>query len=130
MSSSLWRAESEFVVSRRIPWENDEGLRPHIDHVVDAVRGSEAAVEIELDADLEAAHVAMSVIVVVPEDGDGETIARDHIGAAIRKCGGRHEGLLPLMDEARLESSSGPFSGLKTPLWTFFRMVGDRVVPD
>ena len=130
MSSSLWQAESEFTVSRRIPWENDEGLRPHIDRVVDALRDSEATAEIEIDVDLETAHVALSVIVVVPEDGDDELTAREHMAAAIRQCGGRHDGLLPLVDESRLETKAGRFSGLKMPMWTFFRMSGDRVVPD
>ena len=130
MSSNLWHAESEFTVSRRIPWENDEGLRPHIDRVVDALREDEAAAEIEVDADLESAHVVLSVTVVVPEDGDGESTARAHVAEAIRECGGRHDGLLPLVDESRLETRTGPFSGLKTPMWTFYRMAGDRVVPD
>ena len=130
MSSNLWQAESEFTVSRRIPWENDEGLRPHIDRVVDALRDNEATAEIEIDVDLETAHVALSVIVVVPEEGDGELTAREHMAAAIRQCGGRHDGLLPLVDEARLETKTKRFSGLKMPMWTFFRMTGDRVVPD
>ncbi len=130
MSDNLWRAESEFTVSRRIPWENDEGLRPHIDRVVDALRDNEATAEIEIDVDLETAHVALSVIVVVPEEGDGESTAREHMAAAIRQCGGRHDGLLPLVDESRLETKAGRFSGLKMPMWTLFRMSGDRVVPD
>jgi hypothetical protein len=130
VSDTLWRATGEFTVSRRVPWDNDEGLRPHIDRVVDAARGSDATAEIEVDADLESARVALSIIVVVHEDGDGESIARDHIAAAIRECGGRHDGLLPLADESRLDARMGPFSGLRTPLWTFFRMTGERVVPD
>ena len=130
MSSDLWRGECEFTVSRRIPWDNDEGLRPHIDRVVDALRDDDVAAEIEADADLESTGVALSVIVVVPEDGDGEVIAREHVAAAIRECGGRHEGLLPLIDESRLQSRGSPFSGLKTPMWTLFRMTSDRVVPD
>ncbi len=130
MSSDLWRWESEFTVSRRVPWDNDEGLRPHIDRVVDALRDDDVAAEIEADADLESTGVALSVIVVVPEDGDGEVIAREHVAAAIRQCGGRHEGLLPLIDESRLQSRGSRFSGLKTPMWTLFRMTSDRVVPD
>jgi hypothetical protein len=130
VSGNLWRAESEFTVSRRIPWDNDEGLRPHIDSVVDAFRGNEATAEVEVNADLESARVTLSVIVVVPEDGDGDSVVREHISAAIRECGARHEGLLPLIDESRLGIRSGPFSGLRMPLWSFFRMTGDRVVPD
>jgi hypothetical protein len=130
VSDNLWRAESEFTVSRRIPWDNDEGLRPHIDRVVDAFRGNKATAEVEVDADLESAHVILSVIVAVPEDGDGDSVAREHIAGAIRECGARHEGLLPLIDESRLEIRSGLFPGLRMPLWTFFRMTGDRVVPD
>ncbi len=130
MSDKLCRREFEFAVSRRIPWENDEGLRPHIDRVVDALREHEATAEIEVDADLESAMVVLSAIVVVPEDGDGDSVARDEVAAAIRSCGGRHEGLLPLIDESRLETRAGPFSGLKTPMWTLYRMSGGRVVPD
>jgi hypothetical protein len=130
VSGDLWRAEIEFTVSRRIPWDNDEGLRPHIDRVVDALREDEATAEIEVDANLETADVVLSVIVVVPEDGDGGAIAREHVAAAIRECGGRHDGLLPLVDESRLETRAGRFSGLKTPRWTFYRMSGGGVVPD
>jgi hypothetical protein len=130
VNGNLWRAESEFTVSRRIPWDNDEGLRPHIDSVVDALREHEVTAEIEVAADLESANVIFSVIVVVPAQGDGESISRDHIAAAIRECGGRHNGLLPLIDESRLESRTGPFSGLKTPTWTFYRMSGGGVVQD
>lgn len=130
MSSGLWQAETEFTVSRRVPWENDQGLRPHIDQVLDALKDDEVTAEIEVDADLESAHVALSVVVVAPEHGDGDSIAREEIGAAIRSCGGRHEGLLPLVDESRLETRTGRFSGLKTPMWTLYRMSGDRVVPD
>ena len=130
MSGDLWRAEAEFTVSRRIPWENDEGLRPHIDTVLDALKENEVAAEIEVDADLESAHVELSVIVVTPEHSDGDSLAREGIGAAIRSRGGRHEGLLPLIDESRLETRAGPFSGLKTPMWTLFRMSGCGVVPD
>ena len=53
MSGNLWRAEIEFTVCRRIPWDNDEGLRPHIDSVVDALREHEVTAEIEVAADLE-----------------------------------------------------------------------------
>jgi hypothetical protein len=118
------------MVSRRVPWDHDGGLRPHIDRVVDALRDTAATAEIEVNADLESASVVLSIMVAVHDDGDGESIARDHIAAAIRECGGRHDGLLPLIDEARLETKMGPFSGLRTPLWTLFRMTGDRIVPD
>lgn len=130
MSGLLWRAETEFTVSRRIPWDNDEGLRPHIDSVVDALREYDVTAEIEVDADLESASVVFSVIVVVPEQGDGESIARDHIAAAIRECGGRHDGLLPLIDESRLETRTRRSSGLRMPMWTVYRMSGGGVVQD
>ena len=130
MNDNLWRGECDFTVSRRIPWDNDEGLRPHIDRVVDALREHEATAEIEVNANLESASVVLTIIVVVPDHGDGDSIAREQVAAAIRECGGRHEGLLPLVDESRLETRTGPFSGLKTPMWTFYRMTGDQVVPD
>lgn len=130
MNDNLWRGECEFAVSRRIPWDNDEGLRPHIDRVVDALREYESTAEIEVNANLESANVVLAIIVVVPEHGDGDSISREQVAAAIRECGGRHEGLLPLVDESRLETRTGPFSGLKTPMWTFYRMTGGQVVPD
>lgn len=135
MSGSLWRAEAEFLVSRRVPWEADEGLRPHVDSVVDALRDCDAAAEIEVSADLATANVTLSITVVVyPDDegtyDDGDAIARTAISAAIRDNGGRHEDLLPIVDEASLETRSGPWSGLRTPLWALFQFSGHPVVPD
>ena len=130
MRGDLWRVASEFTVSRRIPWDNDQGLRPHIDRVLDALQENEATAEIEVDADLESAQVVLTVVVIVSEGGDGDSVAREDIGTAIRSCGGRHEGLLPLVDESRLETRAGPFSGLKMPMWTLYRMTGAGVVPD
>lgn len=131
MSRDLWRLEGEFVVTRRVPWDDDgAGLRSHIDCVVDSVRSGESAAEIEVDADLETAKVVLTVVVVVGEDGDGDSIARNQMASAIRDCGGRHEELLPLADESRLEVRAGPWAGLRTPMWRLFRMAGDQVVPD
>ena len=48
MSSELWRAQGDFVVTRRVPWETDEGLRPHIDRVIDDLRECDSAAEIEV----------------------------------------------------------------------------------
>lgn len=135
MSGDLWRAEAEFLVSRRVPWEADEGLRPHIDRVVDALRDCEAAAEIEASADLDSANVVLSITVVVyPDDegtyDDGDAIARQAISEAIRYNGGRHEDLLPLADEAVLATRSGPWSGLRTPQWALFQLTGRAVVAD
>lgn len=135
MIGELWRAEAGFLVSRRVPWETDEGLRPHIDRVVDALRDCDAAAEIEVNADLETANVVLSITVVVyPDDEgqyeDGDAIARMAISDAIREQGGRHEDLLPLVDEATLETKSGPWSGLRTPLWALFQFAGHPVVAD
>lgn len=135
MSGNLWRAEAEFVVSRRVPWETDDALRPHIDRVVDALRDCEAAAEIEVSADLESANVVLSITVVVyPDDDgrydDGDAIARAAISEAIRDNRGRHEDLLPLVDEAALATRSGPWSGLRTPQWALFQLTGHAVVAD
>jgi hypothetical protein len=135
VSGSLWRAEAEFLVSRRVPWEIDEGLRPHIDRVVDALRDCDAAAEIEVNADLETANVTLAITVVVyPDDegkyDDGDAIARTAISTAIRDNGGRHEDLLPIADEAALDTRSGPWSGLRTPLWALFQFAGRPVVAD
>lgn len=135
MTEDLWRAQGDFVVTRRIPWETDDGLRPHIDHVLDALRECDAAAEIEVDADLASARVLLSVTVAVAEDDDGHTedaeaLAREAIARAIRSDGGRHEELLPLLDEARLETRSGPWAGLRTPLWTLYQLVCRPVMAD
>ena len=135
MSSELWRAQGDFVVTRRVPWDTDEGLRPHIDRVVDDLRDCDSAAEIEVDADLASARVLLSVTVVVTHDdegqlGDAEGIARDAIGTAIRANGGRHEELLPILDESRLEARAGPWAGLRIPRWTLYQLVCRPVVAD
>ena len=135
MNPELWRAQGDFVVTRRVPWETDEGLQPHVDRVVDELRDCEAAAEIEADADLATARVLLAVTVVVPRDDEGqladaEKIAREAIGTAIRANGGRHEELLPLADEARLETRVGPWSGLRIPIWTLYQLVCRPVMPD
>ena len=135
MSPELWRAQGDFVVTRRVPWETDEGLRPHIDRVVDELRECDSAAEIEVDADLASARVLLSVTVAVTENDDGqledaEPLAREAIGTAIRANGGRHEELLPILDESRLERRAGPWSGLRIPLWTLYQLVCHPVVAD
>jgi hypothetical protein len=135
VSQELWRAQGDFVVSRRVPWETDEGLRPHIDLVVDELRDFEAAAEIEVDADLESARVLLSITIAVAHDDEGkiqngEELAREAIGSAIRANGGRHAELLSLPDESRLDKRGGPWSGLRTPLWRLYRITCEPVVAD
>jgi hypothetical protein len=103
--------------------------------VVDDLREFETAAEIEVDADLESARVLLSVTIAVAHDDDGkiensEEIAREAIGSAIRANGGRHEELLSLLDESRLETRGGPWSGLRTPLWRLYRITCEPVVAD
>jgi len=130
VSDDLWRVEGEFQVSRRVPWETDHALRPHIDRVVDALRESDASAEIEVDADLESTRVVLSLTVVGDREEDRDVIAREMIAAAIRDCGGRHEGLLRMIDESRLEKRSGPWSGLRTPNWALFHLTSEPVSED
>ena len=64
---------------------------------------------IEIDADLSLARVLLSLTVVVPHDdeghiGDADKIAREAMGTAIRSNGGRHEELLSVADESRLDT--------------------------
>jgi hypothetical protein len=122
VSSSLARVRGEFTVTRRVPWDSDAGLRPHIDQVVDALHEYDASAEIEIDADLDEAHVRLSVVVVVGEDADAEATGRDVVGAAIRGAEGRHEGLFPEAEEARLEIRSGFRPGLKTAKWALHHL--------
>lgn len=135
MTAGLWRAQGDFVVTRRIPWETDEGLRPHVDRVLDDLRQGDVAGEIEVDVDLVSARVLLTLAVAVAEDDDGNTedaevVAREAIASAIRANGGRHEGLLPLLDESRLETKTGPWSGLRTPLWTLYQLTCYPIVAD
>jgi hypothetical protein len=135
VNPELWRAQGDFVVNRRVPWDTDEGLRPHIDRVVDDLRDCDSAAEIEVDADLASARVLLSVTIVVTHDdegqiGDADGIAREAIGTAIRANGGRHEELLPILDEARLETRGGRWSGLRIPRWTLYQLVCHPVVAD
>lgn len=122
MSTSLARACGEFTVSRRVPWESDEGLRPHIDRVVDSLRDHDASAEIEIDADLHEAQVKLTLVVVLAEDEVGEVVARNVVGEAIRGSNGRHEGLFGQAEEARLEVRSGIRTGLKTPKWALHHL--------
>jgi len=135
VTEDLWRARGDFVVTRRIPWETDEGLQPHIDAVLDELRECDAAAEIEVNADLASARVVLALTVAVVEDDDGNTedaevVAREAIASAIRARGGRHEELLPLGDESRLEIRSGRWAGLRTPLWTLYQLTCHPVVAD
>ncbi len=135
MTAGLWRAQGAFVVTRRIPWETDEGLRPHVDRVVDELKECDAAAAIEVDVDLVSARVLLALTVAVTEDDEGntedaESFARETIAGAIRSNAGRHEGLLPLLDESKLESRSGPWAGLRTPLWTLYQLTCHPVVAD
>jgi hypothetical protein len=135
VNPEFWRAQGDFVVTRRIPWETDDGLRPHIDRVVDELRECDAAAEIEVDADLTSARVLLSVTVVVTHDDEGhiedaDKIAREAMGTAIRSNGGRHEDLLSIVDESRLDTRSGPWSGLRVPKWTLYQLVCRPVVAD
>jgi len=135
VTSDLWRAQGDFVVTRRIPWETDDGLRPHVDHVLDELQECDAAAEIEVDADLVSARVLLTLTVAVAEDvhgntEDAEALAREAIAGAIRASGGRHEELLPLIDESRLDARAGPWSGLRTPLWTLYQLTCYSIVAD
>ncbi|MEN8233877.1 MAG: hypothetical protein ABFR89_03005 [Actinomycetota bacterium] len=126
MRAALARACGEFTVSRRVPWEDDDGLRPHIDRVVDSLRDHDVSAEIEIDADLQAAHVTLTVVVVVGEDEVGESVARTVMGEAIRSSAGRHDGLFGQGEESRLEVQAGRWSGLKTPKWALHNLKCER----
>jgi len=130
VSEGLWRVEGDFPVSRRIPWEEDHALRPHIDQVVDALLTADASAEIEVDADLESTRVLLSLTVVGDREEDRDAMAREMIAQAIRDCDGRHEGLLRLVDEARLEKRSGRKSGLRMPNWVLYHLTSEPISED
>lgn len=130
MSDDLWRVRGVFHVSRRVPWDVDDALRSHLDSVVDALTEYDVAAEIDLDADLESARVVLALTVVGDPESDRESSAREVLSDAIRGCGGRHEGLLPLGVESRLPMRSGPWSGLRTPNWTVHGFTSEPVETD
>lgn len=130
MNDDLWRVRGDFRVSRRVPWDVDDSLRPHLDRVVDALREYDVAAEIDLDADLESARVVLALTVVGDPESDRESAAREILSEVILGCGGRHEGLLPLNVESRLSMRSGPWSGLRTPNWTVHGFTSEPVETD
>jgi len=124
------RAISDFVVTRRVEWEDGDEIRRHLDEVVDALHDYEEVLEVEVDVDLSQGRVRMSLICAVLPDEDADLCVRRAAAAAIRQCGGRHDGLLPLAEEARVRANVNAWSGLRTPRWEPRRFAVQRVVAD
>lgn len=124
------RGIAEFAISRRVAWEDSDEVRRHIDAVVDALHGYEDVLEVEVEADLIDGRVRMLLICAVLPDEDADLCTRRAAAAAIRQCGGRHDGLLPLEEESREKANRNAWSGLRTPRWEPRRFAVQRVVAD
>jgi hypothetical protein len=124
------QAISDFVVTRRVEWEDGDEIRRHLDEVVDALHDYEEVLEVEMDVDLSQGRVRMSLICAVLPDEDADLCVRRAAAAAIRQGGGRHDGLLPLAEEARVRANVNAWSGLRTPRWEPRRFAVQRVVAD
>lgn len=116
----LYRAESEFVINTRVPWESrDDSLREHIDALVEELKESETVRDISVDADL--ARSAATLIIVAHVEAanhDPEAELRQILAGAINRSGALHEHLMPLADEAQQKPQSNAWWGLLTPRWS------------
>jgi len=110
-----YRLACEFDVVRRIGW-SDEELGEHIDGVFERLHQADGVKGLEATADLDSGRTTMSLMVST-FDGDPRRITCAILGVAIRSCGGVHEGLLPLGEEAVVGPERNQWSGLRTPTW-------------
>lgn len=124
------RAIADFMLTRRIEWQDAAETRRHVDEVVDTLHDFEEVLEVEVEADLSLGRVRMLLVCAVLPDEDADLCVRRAVAAAIRACGGRHDGLLPLAEESRVKSNVRAWSGLRTPHWEPRRFAVQRVVAD
>jgi hypothetical protein len=117
MTIPLARVEGEFAVARPIPWDDDDTLRDHIDRVIDALTTADNVVEVETNADLEAGHVRLVILLTGAGQEDADRAGREALAASIRDCHGRHFQLLSEDEEEALTQNLPSRSGLLTPMW-------------
>lgn len=123
-------ADAEFALTRRVEWSDGDEIRQHLDEVIDALHESEEVLEVEVDADLSLGRVRMQLVCAVLPEEDADLCVRRTAAAAIRECGGRHDGLLPLAEESRVKANLNAWSGLRTPRWEPRRFAVSRIVAD
>lgn len=108
----------EFVVNRRIPWDDDrESLRRHVGDVRHRVAESPSVEEVRAESNLENARMALEFVVFSTNRQTVENDVRGLLGTAIRDAGAYHQGLYPPNQEITMRPRLGPWSGLRTPTW-------------
>lgn len=105
----------EFDVARRIGWSEDD-LGIHLDAVIERLRQADGVREIEAEADLDTGRTHLTIHLLSPEP-DPLHHSKLLLSVAVRSCGGGHNGLLPLGEEAALKPGRNSWSGLRIPTW-------------
>ncbi|MEN8041066.1 MAG: hypothetical protein ABFR95_06140 [Actinomycetota bacterium] len=106
----------EFDIARRIGW-SDEELGLHIDMVFERLHQADGIEKAEAQADLDSGRATIALMVAT-DDPEPQRVACASLAVAIRSCGGGHQGLLPLREEAVLRPGRNSWSGLRIPTWT------------
>jgi hypothetical protein len=110
-----YRLGCEFDIVRRIGW-SDEDLGEHIDMVFDRLHQAEGLEAVDAEANLDSGRATISMTMHLDDD-DPRHVACGVLALAIRSCGGAHEGLLALGEEAVVKPHRNSWSGLRTPTW-------------
>jgi hypothetical protein len=122
-----YRLGCEFDVVRRVGW-SDEELGDHIDKVFDRLHQADGVKGVEAKADLDSGRTTVLMMLTTFDD-EPRHIACAFLGVAIRSCGGEHEGLLPLGEEAIVRPQRSQWSGLRTPTWRIRQIDFDEESP-
>lgn len=122
-----YELECEFDIVRRIGWTDDE-LGGHIDAVFERLHQAADVMGMEASSNLDTGRSTIALRYEADRDDNPERIGRTTLGVAVRACGGAHNGLLPLSEEASVKPERGQWSGLRTPTWNV-RQVSLREVP-
>jgi hypothetical protein len=111
--------ECDFDVTRRIGW-TEEDLGTHIDEMVEYLRQSSDVTSVDVTADLDSGRTSATVAFASWEMHLHKH-ATSTVGVAIRAAGGKHEGLLPFVEEAHLKQDGKGWSALRSPTWLLRR---------
>ena len=128
MTAPLIRVRGDFAVARRIPWDDRDTLRDHVDRVVDALMLASSVVEVETEVRLEEGSVKLAVVLAAADAEGADLLGRETFASSIRECEGRHHQLLSAEEEASLSPSLPSRSGLLTPSWRLRTLLVEPVV--
>ena len=68
-------------------------------------------------ADISAACLTLDFLIYADDEATASLDAVEIVSLAIRDSGARHLGLVPVVEEAHLQSSFNALPGLHTPVW-------------